>query len=122
MAGGTWSKPGLGTGLASDRRMASDNLALRTFDVPPRKKSPEWATALDRLGSPSALDLKTKALCYLSALAAARMPNEVSFRVEKARALGATRDEVIGAVLVGLRATIDTLVDEPATAPAALEG
>lgn len=77
--------------------------------------------ALDRLGSSGELDLKTKALCYLSALAAARMPGEVSFRAEKARALGATRDEVIGAIFVGLRATVDGGVERPAPLPGAVE-
>jgi alkylhydroperoxidase/carboxymuconolactone decarboxylase family protein YurZ len=101
--------------------MAIDNLSRPVFGIRPRTTSPEWATALERLGSSSELDLKTKALCYLSALAAAKMPNEVSFHVDKARALGATRDEVIGAVFVGLSATVDPIVDEAVAVPAASE-
>jgi alkylhydroperoxidase/carboxymuconolactone decarboxylase family protein YurZ len=75
--------------------------------------APEWAEAIVELGSASALDLKTRALCYLSALAAARLPSEVPFRATRARNLGATREEVISAILVGLRAIGHPAIDEP---------
>ena len=77
----------------------------------------EWAEALVKLGSAGVLDLKTKALCYLSALAAARLPNDVPFRAARARALGATREEVISAIFVGLRATGHPAIEEPFPAP-----
>jgi alkylhydroperoxidase/carboxymuconolactone decarboxylase family protein YurZ len=73
----------------------------------------EWAEASVALGSAGVLDLKTKALCYLSALAAARLPSEVPFRAARARALGATREEVISAILVGLRAIGHPAIEEP---------
>jgi alkylhydroperoxidase/carboxymuconolactone decarboxylase family protein YurZ len=63
-----------------------------------------WMDAVRRLGAASALDDKTAALAYLSVLAATRLTSGVPFHVSEARALGATRDEVISAVLVGLPA------------------
>lgn len=101
-----------GTLLASDQRMSQQNLALTL--APEVTGEPErWRESSDTRGNPSELDLKTKALCYLSALAAARLPNEVPFRAARARALGATRDELLGAILVGLRAVGRSDVDEP---------
>jgi len=63
-----------------------------------------WMDAVQRLGSASALDDKTEALAYLAVLAAARLTSGVPFHARHARSLGATRDEVISAILVGLPA------------------
>jgi len=66
--------------------------------------SAAWMQAVERLGEASALDDKTAALAYLAVLAATRLTSGVPFHARHARALGATRDEVISAVLVGLPA------------------
>jgi alkylhydroperoxidase/carboxymuconolactone decarboxylase family protein YurZ len=63
-----------------------------------------WMEAVQGLGAASALDEKTAALAYLAVLAAARLTSGVAFHASHARALGATRDEVISAILVGLPA------------------
>ena len=63
-----------------------------------------WMQAVQRLGEASALDEKTAALAYLAVLAATRLTSGVPFHARHARALGASRDEVISAVLVGLPA------------------
>jgi len=57
-----------------------------------------------RLANASALDKKTAALAYLSVLAALRLDSGIPFHVQTARQLGASRDEVISAILVGLPA------------------
>jgi hypothetical protein len=49
--------------------MSSDNLALSISDTSAATTPSEWVKAFDRLGGARELDLKTKALCYLSALA-----------------------------------------------------
>jgi len=92
--------------------MSHQNLT-QTFTTEVTTTSEQWLESVDGLSHGSELDLKTKALCYLSALAAARRPNEVPFRAARARALGATRDEVIGAVLVGLRAVDGVAIEHP---------
>ena len=63
-----------------------------------------WMGAVQGLGAASALDEKTAALAYLAVLAATRLTSGVPFHARHARELGATRDEVISAVLVGLPA------------------
>jgi AhpD family alkylhydroperoxidase len=52
----------------------------------------------------SALDGKTQELAYIAVLAATRMDGGLAFHVKHAKQLGATRDEVKSAVLVGLPA------------------
>ena len=51
----------------------------------------------------SALDKKTHELAYISVLAAIRMTGGLNFHVKSAKELGASRDEVKSAVLVGYR-------------------
>lgn len=59
----------------------------------------------------SALDKKTHELAYISVLSAIRMTSGLNFHVKSAKELGATRDEVKSAVLVGLPVAGITLVD-----------
>jgi AhpD family alkylhydroperoxidase len=57
------------------------------------------------LASASALDNKTRELAYLAVLAALRMESGVPFHVQSAKQAGASREEVISAILVGLPAS-----------------
>lgn len=59
----------------------------------------------------SVLDRKTHELAYISVLSAIRMTGGLNFHVKSAKDLGATRDEVKSAVLVGLPVAGITLVD-----------
>lgn len=59
----------------------------------------------------SALDRKTHELAYLSVLAAVRVTGGLVFHVKSAKELGASREEVKSAVLVGLPVAGITLVD-----------
>ncbi len=63
-----------------------------------------WMETVQRLGAASALDQRTETLAYLAVLAAARLTSGVPFHVRHAKSLGASRDEVISAILVGLPA------------------
>ena len=63
-----------------------------------------WGGMVQGVAQASALDPKTAALAYLAVLAALRMESGVPFHVQAAKQAGATRDEVISAVLVGLPA------------------
>jgi alkylhydroperoxidase/carboxymuconolactone decarboxylase family protein YurZ len=55
------------------------------------------------LSEASALDPKTADLAYLAVLAALRLESGVPFHVRQAKEHGASRDEVISAVLLGLQ-------------------
>lgn len=63
-----------------------------------------WAAMVQGLAAASALDAKTASLAYLAVLAALQAESGVPFHTRAAKAAGATRREVISAVLVGLPA------------------
>lgn len=63
-----------------------------------------WSRLVQDLAGASALEKKTGALAYLAVLSALRMESGIPFHVRAAKQLGASRDEVVSAVLVGLPA------------------
>jgi alkylhydroperoxidase/carboxymuconolactone decarboxylase family protein YurZ len=76
-----------------------------------------WMEAAQKLGAASALDDKTAALAYLAVLAATRLESGVPFHVTQAKGAGATREEVVSAILIGLPAAGNQVI---AVLPAAL--
>ena len=78
--------------------------AFQAFMTNAPKHSQAWMTAVQGLDAASALDKKTEELAYLAVLAALRLESGVPFHVQSAKRAGATRDEVISAILVGLPA------------------
>jgi AhpD family alkylhydroperoxidase len=77
-----------------------------------------WMGAAEGLEAASALDPKTRHLAYLAVLAATRLESGVPFHVMLAKRAGATRAEVISAILVGLPAAGNAVT---ACLPAALQ-
>ncbi|NOZ74954.1 MAG: carboxymuconolactone decarboxylase family protein [FCB group bacterium] len=82
------------TGLISE--------AFKVFNAEAPEQAHYWRTMVQGLAKSSALDSKTKNLAYLSILAVLGRKNGIPFHVKMAQQTGATRDEVISAVLVGL--------------------
>jgi alkylhydroperoxidase/carboxymuconolactone decarboxylase family protein YurZ len=78
--------------------------AFQTFMSDAPQHAQAWGTMVQGLAGASALDDKTRALAYLAVLAALRMESGVPFHVHSAKQAGASREEVISAVLVGLPA------------------
>ena len=82
----------------------NDNIstAFKSFlnDAPNHAKC--WKDLVEGLSEASALDPKTHNLAFISVLAALRMKNGIPFHVKLAKESGATRDEIISAILVGL--------------------
>jgi len=76
--------------------------AFKAFSEDAPEHSEAWATMVQSLAAASALDKKTHYIAYLSVLAATQRPNGISFHVTMAKSVGATREEVISAILVGL--------------------
>lgn len=74
------------------------------------------------LAAASALDPKTAALAYLAVLAALGLESGVPFHVQAAQAAGATRAEVISAVLVGLPVAGNRVTQVLPAAVAAYDG
>jgi alkylhydroperoxidase/carboxymuconolactone decarboxylase family protein YurZ len=84
--------------------LAGVSAAFRAFLTEAPKHAEAWNAAVQGLASATALDPKTARLAYLSVLAALKLESGVPFHARLAREAGATRDEVIGAVLIGLPA------------------
>jgi len=63
-----------------------------------------WMAAVQALDKASALDKKTEELAYLAVLAALRLESGVPFHVQSAKQAGASKAEIISAILIGLPA------------------
>lgn len=78
--------------------------AFQVFMKESPKHAQAWMSAVRDLSNASALDKKTETLAYLAVLAALRLESGVPFHVAHAKEAGASRNEVISAILVGLPA------------------
>jgi alkylhydroperoxidase/carboxymuconolactone decarboxylase family protein YurZ len=88
--------------MPDDSSLISD--AFRTFMSEAPKHAQAWGAMVQGLSTASALEPKTSALAYLAVLAALRAESGVPFHARAARQAGASRDEVISAILIGLPA------------------
>ena len=78
--------------------------AFQTFMREAPQHAQAWGGMVQGLANASALDKKTAALAYLAVLAALRLESGIPFHVQTAKQLGATREEIVSAILVGLPA------------------
>ena len=78
--------------------------AFQTFLAEAPEQAKAWMGAVHGLDQASALDQKTEELAYLAVLAALRLTSGIPFHVAAAKQHGATRKEILSAVLVGLPA------------------
>jgi alkylhydroperoxidase/carboxymuconolactone decarboxylase family protein YurZ len=95
--------------------MATDTTSLlspafQAFLAEAPNHAAAWMGAVHGLEEASALDKKTEALAYLAVLAVLRLESGVPFHVTVAKNAGATRDEVVSALLVGLPAAGNAVV------------
>jgi AhpD family alkylhydroperoxidase len=77
-----------------------------------------WMQAAKSLDAASALDKKTEELAYIAVLAATGNNSGIPFHVLSAKAHGASRLEVLSAILIGLPAAGAIVIG---AVPAALE-
>ena len=78
--------------------------AFQTFMKEAPQHAQAWGAMVQGLANASALDKKTAALAYLAVLAALHLDSGIPFHVQAAKQLGASREEIISAILVGLPA------------------
>jgi alkylhydroperoxidase/carboxymuconolactone decarboxylase family protein YurZ len=78
--------------------------AFKLFMTEAPEHAQAWGAMIQGLSTASALDKKTAELAYLAVLAASNRTSGIPFHVNSAREAGATREEVISAILVGLPA------------------
>ncbi len=78
--------------------------AFQTFMTEAPQHAQAWGTMVQNLANASALDKKTAALAYLAVLAALQLESGIPFHVQTAKQSGASREEIISAILIGLPA------------------
>ena len=78
--------------------------AFQAFMSEAPEHSRAWGAMVSGLSQASALDPKTSALAYLAVLAAQRLGGGIAFHVQIAKQAGASREEVISSILIGLPA------------------
>jgi alkylhydroperoxidase/carboxymuconolactone decarboxylase family protein YurZ len=83
---------------------SSVSKAFQVFMADAPGHAQAWGAMVQGLASASALDGKTAALAYLAVLAVLRLESGVPFHVQQAKQHGASRDEVISVILIGLPA------------------
>lgn len=76
--------------------------AFLTFNQEAPDHAKAWSEMVGAISVANVLDSKTTALIYLGILAALGMENGIPFHVGAAKSAGATKQEVIHAVLIGL--------------------
>jgi alkylhydroperoxidase/carboxymuconolactone decarboxylase family protein YurZ len=87
--------------------MENENLISNSFtaflkEAPEHQQS--WMEMVMKLSQASALDKKTSELAYIAVLAAVGLESGIPFHVTMAKNQGATKEEVISAILLGLPA------------------
>lgn len=92
--------------------------AFQVFLTEAPRHAQVWMQAVQALDNASALDKKTEELSYLAVLAALRLESGIPLHVQLAKKAGATREEVISALLVGLPVAGQTITQ---VLPAALK-
>lgn len=84
--------------------------AFKTFMNEASEQSKAWMEVVQKLDTASKLDKKTEELAYIAVLAAVRLENGIPFHVKHAKELGASREEIISSILVGLPAVGNTVI------------
>ncbi|HWQ45685.1 MAG TPA: carboxymuconolactone decarboxylase family protein, partial [Longilinea sp.] len=101
-----------------DKNSSLVSNAFKTFAEQAPQHAQAWGSMVQGMASASALDPKTSALAYLSVLAVMRLESGIPFHVKSAKQAGASREEVISAILIGLPAAGNIVIQ---ALPAALE-
>jgi alkylhydroperoxidase/carboxymuconolactone decarboxylase family protein YurZ len=92
--------------------------AFKAFMTEAPEFAQAWGGVVQGLAQASALDEKTRSFAYLAVLASLSRVSGIPFHVATLKEMGATREEVISAILVGLPAAGHVVTQ---SLPAALE-
>jgi alkylhydroperoxidase/carboxymuconolactone decarboxylase family protein YurZ len=78
--------------------------AFEAFAKEAPQQQAAWMEVVQKLDKASVLDKKTEELAYLAVMAVMRLESGLPFHVKMAKANGASREEIISAILIGLPA------------------
>ncbi|MCZ7908522.1 carboxymuconolactone decarboxylase family protein [Agrobacterium leguminum] len=104
----------------TDMSRTSASFQRLMTDAPAHKAA--WFQAVQGLGAASTLDVKTQSLIYIGILAALRLESGLAFHVMEAKVRGASRDDIISAVLTGLPAAGNGVISALGPALDAFDG
>jgi alkylhydroperoxidase/carboxymuconolactone decarboxylase family protein YurZ len=85
-----------------DSKNVSNSFQVFFKEAPEHAKA--WMEAVQKLDKASSLDSKTEEIAYIAVLASVGLESGIPFHVKRARDLGALRDDIISAILIGLPA------------------
>ena len=88
--------------MTADQSLISEAFQAFASEAPEHAKA--WMTLVQSLGAASSLDAKTGELAFIAVLAALGRTSGIPFHVKSALGKGASREEIISAILVGLPA------------------
>ena len=88
--------------MTFDNSLISEAFQAFVTEAPEHAKG--WMSLVQSLGQASALDPKTSELAYIAVLAALGRTSGIPFHVKSALDKGASREEIISTILVGLPA------------------
>lgn len=95
--------------------------AFQTFLTEAPAQAGAWMEAVHKLDAASCLDKKTEELAYLAVLAALGLESGIPFHVKSAKIVGAARDEIKSAILLGLPAVGNRVISSLPMALAAFD-
>lgn len=81
---------------------ASNSFQRFMEEAPAHSKA--WMELVQKLDTANHLDEKTGEITYIAVLAAVGLESGIPFHVKRAKELGATREEIKSAILIGLPA------------------
>jgi alkylhydroperoxidase/carboxymuconolactone decarboxylase family protein YurZ len=90
--------------LRMSDKTSSISDAFKSFMTEAPDHAKAWGEMIQSLGKVSSLDSKTSELAYLAVLAALNRTSGIPFHVLSAKEAGASREEIISAILLGLPA------------------
>lgn len=85
-----------------DNKNVSNSFQVFLKEAPEHSKI--WMETVQRLDAAGSLDSKTGEIAYIAVLAAVGLERGIPFHVKRAKELGATREDVKSAILLGLPA------------------
>lgn len=86
----------------------SDSFQVFLKEAPEHSKA--WMEAVQKLDAACSLDQKTAEIAYIAVLAAVGLESGIPFHVKHAKQLGASREEIKSAILLGLPAVGNRVV------------
>src|SRR4030067_170020 len=93
--------------MSNNSPLVSNAFQAFAQEAPDHAKA--WAEMVQAIAKASALETRTRDLCVLAVLAALGLESGIPFLVKSAVTSGASRKEIISAILVGLLAAGDRL-------------